>query len=124
MEYHARKCERCEEFSPNTTELPLRYTRRESSMDFEDSRCDRCLFEIDRQLFDVQEIVKMWNITCEHDKCTEPANFYNCGSEFVCCLCYVRTYCHIHCRACNIARKCRDDDCIVTLAKANNMCYY
>jgi hypothetical protein len=58
MEYHARKCERCEEFSPNTTELPLRYTRRESSMDFEDSRCDRCLFEIDRQLFDVQEMVK------------------------------------------------------------------
>jgi hypothetical protein len=58
MEYHARKCERCEEFSPNTTELPLRYTRRESSMDFEDSRCDRRLFEIDRQLFDVQEMVK------------------------------------------------------------------
>ena len=94
-------------------------------MDFEDSRCDRCLFEIDRQLFDVQEIVKMWNITCEHDKCTEPANFYNCGREFVCCLCYVRTYCHIYSLSCmqyTIPRKCRDDDCIVT-AKANNMCY-
>jgi hypothetical protein len=107
-------------------------------MDFEDSRCDRCLFEIDRQIFDVEEIIKMWNITCEHDKCTEPANFYNCGWKFVCCICYLRTYCHIvvlsycrivilsycHCRACNIPRKCRDDDCIVTLAKANKMCYY
>jgi hypothetical protein len=124
MEYHARKCERCEEFDPITIEIPLHYTRRESTIDFEDARCDRCLFELDRQLFDVQEIIKTWNITCEHDKCTEPANFYNCGRKFVCCLCYVRTYCHIHCRVCNIAHKCRDDDCIKTLAKANKMCYY
>jgi hypothetical protein len=66
MEYHARKCERCEEFDPITVELPLHYARRESTIDFEDARCDRCLFELDRQLFDVQEIVKLWNITCEH----------------------------------------------------------
>ena len=73
MEYHARKCERCEEFDPITIELPLHYARRESTIDFEDARCDRCLFELDRQLFVVQEII-MWNITCEHDKCTKPAN--------------------------------------------------
>ena len=124
MEYHAGKCERCEEFSPNTIELPPHYARRESAIDFEVARCDRCLFELDRQIFDVQEIIKMWNITCEHDKCTEPANFYNCGREFVCCICYVRTYCHIHCRVCNIPHQCRDGDCIETLAKANKMCYY
>ena len=116
--------ERCEEFDSITIELPLHYPRRESMIDFEDSRCDRCLFEIDRQIFDVQEIIKMWNITCEHDKCTEPANFYNCGREFVYSLCYVRTYCHIDCRACNIPRKCRDEDCLETLEKANKMCYY
>jgi hypothetical protein len=124
MEYHARKCERCEEFDPITIELPLHYTRRESTIGFEDAWCDRCLFELDRQLFVVQEIIKIWNINCEHDKCTEPANFYNCGRKFVCCLCYVRTYSHIHCRVCNIAHKCRDDDCIKTLAKANKKCYY
>jgi hypothetical protein len=106
----------------NTTELPLHYTRRESTIEFEDTRCDRCLFEMDRQLFDVEEIIEMWNITCEHDKCTEPANFYNCGWKFVCGICYVRTYCHIHCRVCNMPRKCRDDNCIETLAKANKMC--
>ena len=124
MEFHSRKCERCEEFGPNTTKLPLHYTRNESTLDFEDFRCDRCLFEMDRPMFDVQQIIEMWNITCEHDKCTEPANFYNCGREFICCICYVRTYCHIHCRVCNIPRKCRDDDCVRTLAKANKMCYY
>ena len=26
--------------------------------------------------------------------------------------------------ACNIPRKCRDDDCVEILAKANKMCYY
>ena len=108
----------------NTTKLPLHYTKRESTLDFEDIRCDRCLFAMDRPMFDVQEIIEMWNITCEHDKCTEPANFYNCGWEFVWCACHVRTYCHIHCRVCNIPRKCRDDDCVKTLAKANKMCYY
>jgi hypothetical protein len=39
-------------------------------------------------------------------------------------ICYVRTYCHIHCRVYNIAHKCRDDDCIEILAKANKICYY
>ena len=127
MEYHPRKCERCEEFGPNTTKLPLHYTRRESTIEFEDARCDRCLFEMDCQMFDVEEMIEMWTITCEHDKCTEPANIYNCGWEFVCCItciCYVRTYCRIHCRSCNITHKCRDDDCIETLANANKMCYY
>jgi hypothetical protein len=28
MEFHSRKCQRCEEFGPNTTKLPLHYTRR------------------------------------------------------------------------------------------------
>ena len=58
-------------FDPNTMELPLHYTRRESMIEFEDARCDA--------MFDAEEIIKMWNITCEHDKCTELANFYNCG---------------------------------------------
>ena len=31
--------------------------------------------------------------------------------------CYVRTYCRIHCRSCNITQKCRDEGCIETLAK-------
>ena len=65
----------------NTTKLPLRYTRRESTLDFEDFRCDRCLFEMDRPMFAVQDIIQMWNITCEHDKCTEPANFYIVGGS-------------------------------------------
>ena len=46
MEIHFRKCQRCEEFGLNNTKLPLRYTRRESTLDFEDFRCDRCLFEM------------------------------------------------------------------------------
>jgi hypothetical protein len=37
MEYHARKCERCEEFGLNTTKLPLHYTRRESTIELEDA---------------------------------------------------------------------------------------
>jgi hypothetical protein len=75
-------------------------------------------------MFDVGEMIQMWTITCEHDKCTEPANFYNFGQAFVRCISNVRTYCRIHCRSCNITHKCRDNDCIETPAKADKMCYY
>ena len=44
-------------------------------IEFEDARCDRCFFEMDRQMYDVEEMIEMWTITSEHDKCTEPPNF-------------------------------------------------
>ena len=45
------------------TKLPLHYMRRESTLDVEDFGCDRCLFEMDRPMFDVEEII----INVEHN---------------------------------------------------------
>ena len=48
------------------------------------------------------------------------------GGTYVICenmLCYMRTYCQIHCSVCNIPHKCKDIDCVEILAKANKMFY-
>ena len=42
------------------------------------------------------------------------------ASTYVICV-IVRTYCQIHCSVCNIPYKCKDIDCVETLAKANKM---
>ena len=86
---------------------------------------NKCLFEIERDLYSVKELMERWTITCEDDKCTQPANFYNCTWQYLCYMCYVRTYCQIRCSVtvCNIPHKCNEIDCVETLAKANKMFY-
>ena len=54
----------------------------------------------------------MINVLNQQISITVPA------STYVIC---VRTYCQIHCSVCNIPYKCKDIDCVETLAKANNM---
>ena len=94
-----------QESGPNQTKLPQHYIRRqfraETHLELSDEElCDKCLFEIERYVFSVKELIEMWVITCEYDKCTQPANFYNCTGQCVCYMCYVRTNCQIHCSVC------------------------
>ena len=37
--------------------------------------CDKCLFEIERDVYSVKELMERWTIACEDDKCTQPAKF-------------------------------------------------
>ena len=125
-----RKCRICAESGPNQTKLPRHYVRRQFRaethvhLDLSDGYfCDKCLFEIERDVFSVKELIEMWVITCEYDKCTQPTNLYSCTGQYVCYMCYVRTYCQILCSVCNIPHKCEDIDCVETLGKVNKMFY-
>ena len=89
MDNSSRKCRICAESGPNQTKLPQHYIRRqfraETYLELSDEElCDKCLFEIERYVFSVKELIEMWVITCEYDKCTQPANFYNCTGQCVC----------------------------------------
>ena len=55
----------------------------------------------------------MINVLNQQISTTEP------DSTYICYMCYVRTYCQIRCSVCNIPHKCKDNDCVETLAKAN-----
>ena len=128
MENPSQKCEICAEAGPNQTKLPRHYIKRkfkaETHLDLSGADlCDKCLLEIERDVYSVKELTERWTITCEYDKCTQPANFYSCTWQYLCYMCYVRTYCQIHCSTCNIPHKCKDIDCVETLAKANKMVY-
>ena len=113
---------------PNQTKLPRHYIRRKFKAETHleqsgENLCDKCLFEIERDVYSVRERIERWTVTCKDDKCTQPANFYNCSWQYLCYMCYARTYCQIHCSVCNIPHKCKDIDCVETLAKANKMVY-
>ena len=77
------KCEICAESGPNQTKLPRHYIRRkfkaETHLEMSDKDlCDKCLFEIERHVYSEKELIERWTITCEDDKCTQPANVYKC----------------------------------------------
>ena len=98
MENPSQKCEICAEACPNQTKLPRHYIRRKfkagTQLELSDEDlCDKCLFEIERDLYSVKKLIERWAITCEDDKCTQPANFYNCIWQYLRYMCYVRTYC-------------------------------
>ena len=102
MENPSRKFEICAEAGPNQTMLPRHYIRRkfkaEKHLDLSgEDLCDKCLFGIERDVYSVKELIEEW--TCEYEKCTQPANFYNCTWQYLCYMCSVRTYGQIHCPA-------------------------
>ena len=83
MENPSQKCEICTEVGPNETELPRHYIRRkfeaETHLELSGKDLyDKCLFEIERDVYSEKELIERWTIICEDDKCTQPANFYNC----------------------------------------------
>ena len=99
MENPSQKCEICAEAGPNQTiniisegNLKLKHNHLELS---DEDFCDKCLLEFERDVYCVKELIERWTITCENDKCTQPANFYNCTWQHLCYMCYVRTYCQI-----------------------------
>ena len=78
MENRSRKCRLCTESGPNQTKLPRHYIRRkfkaETHLELSDENlCDKCLFEIERDVFSVKELIEIWAMTCKYDKCTQPA---------------------------------------------------
>ena len=112
MENRSRKCRLCTESGPNQTKLPRHYIRKkfkaETHLELSDE--NKCLFEIERDVFSVKELIEIWAMTCKYGKCTQPANFYNCTWQYICYMCYAKTYCQIHCSVCNILHKCKDID--------------
>ena len=88
MENPSRKCEICAEACPNQTKLPRHYIRRkfkaETHLDLSgEDFCDKCLFEIERDVYSVKELIERWTVTCEYDKCSRLANFYNCSWQYL-----------------------------------------
>ena len=89
MENPLQKCEICAEAGPNQTKLPQHYIRKkfkaETHLELSDEDlCDKRLFEIERDVYCVKELIERWTLTCEDDKCTQPANFYNCTRQYLC----------------------------------------
>ena len=49
--------------------------------------CDKCLFEIERDVHSVKELKERWTVTCQYDKCTQPANSITVpGGTYVICV--------------------------------------
>ena len=68
MENPSQKCEICAEAGPNQTMLPRHYIRRkfkaQTLLDLSgEDLCDKCLFEIERDVYSVKELIERWTIT-------------------------------------------------------------
>ena len=76
MESPSQQCEICAEAGPNQTKLPRHYIRRKFKAETHleqsgENLCDKCLFEIERDVYSVRELIELWTITCKDDKCTQ-----------------------------------------------------
>ena len=68
MENPSRKCRICAESGPSQTKVPRHYIRRqfraETHLELSDkSLCDKCLFEIEQDVFGLKELIEMWAVT-------------------------------------------------------------
>ena len=73
MENPSQKCEIRAEAGSNQTKLPRHYIRRnfkaETHLELSgEDLCDKCLFEFERDVYSVKELIERWTVTCEDDK--------------------------------------------------------